>query len=84
MKKLFPALALALLAGCSSLTPDAAFLAAARSYHGTMATAILPLTDSDPTNDPDLSGSNGQALRLAHDAMALQIQRAEEAHQETR
>lgn len=71
--------ALALLASCSSLRPDAAFVKASRGYHQLVEIALVPLTDDDPSNDPDLSGVNGQALLEAHKAQDLAIRRAEEA-----
>lgn len=79
MKKTHPILLLALLAGCSSLKPDAAFVKASAEYHETMAIAIIPLTDDDPTNDPDLTGVNGLALHQAHRAQGLAIQAAQQA-----
>ena len=72
-------LALALLGGCCSVAPDAAFVRQAEAYHKAVGVALVPLTDNDSSNDPDLSGSNGQALKLAHEAQALAIRRAKEA-----
>lgn len=71
-----------LLAGCCSVTPDEAFVKQAEQYHALMEIAVLPLTDADSSNDPDLSGSNGEGLRLAHEAQELAIRRARQAIEE--
>lgn len=68
-----------LLAGCCSIAPDAAFVKSSKSYHEMVGVALIPLTDSDPTNDPDLSGVNGRALIQAHHTQGLAIKAAEEA-----
>lgn len=62
LRTIAAAAALLLLVGCSGLRPDKAFVRAERAHYNSLAPIIRALADEDPTNDPDLRGSNSAAL----------------------
>lgn len=73
-----------IIPGCAALDPSkatvpATWVAADRATFDAVSPVILLLTDSDPTNDPDLTGINSPALRQAIIIWQMRLQAAEAA-----
>ncbi len=71
-------LLLPLLAGCSALNVDAEYVKADRATYDLVAPIVRDLADTDPTNDPDLTGVNGRAVISALDSWQLRLEKAEQ------
>ena len=73
---------LTVLLGCSQLhTPDESYVRADRATYDVVAPVIRLLADSDPTNDPVLTGSNGLGLIQVITTWEARIRAAEARHQ---
>lgn len=65
-----------LAVGCA--TPREDYVRADRATFDTVAPVIRALADEDPSNDPDLTGVNGEALLGTLRTWELRLKRAEE------
>lgn len=73
--------------GCAALqglqSPAATYVSAERETYNSVAPIIQALADTDPSNDPDLSGVNGQAVLVLLESWNLRISAAEKANATT-
>ena len=76
MRKMAPVL-FAILASCTGLRPDPAYVTADRATFDTVAPVVQLLADTDLANDPDLSGVNGESLLLTISTWELRLKAAE-------
>jgi hypothetical protein len=71
---------LLLCVGCKNLEDlnvDAIYVQADKATYALVAPVLSKLADTDPTNDPDLTGVNGLAVLQALKTWALRIATAE-------
>jgi len=80
MKYLAVLASVALLSSCDSLSqfrPAPAYVAADRATFNVVAPVVRDLADDDPSNDPDLTGVNGEALLQLIESWELRLTSAE-------
>ena len=85
MKNLMLAMLVGLmLTSCPSMqtkmSVPAVYVTADRATFEALAPIIQDLSDADPTNDPDLSGINGEALLLLIETWETRLTSAEKAY----
>lgn len=82
LKHTLPIVLLAgLVSSCESMggfRPHRSYVEADRATFDTLAPVVRDLADSDPTNDPDLSGVNGEAVLSLVESWQLRLEAAEE------
>jgi hypothetical protein len=82
MKMTLVLLCLIALPSCAlfdnAIPPQKAYVEADRATFDAIAPVVTALCDTDPTNDPDLTGVNGQALLQTVQTWELRIEAAEE------
>ena len=81
--KMLCAVLISAVVGCTmfpsaeELSVPGNWIVADRATFNAVAPVILALTDSDPSNDPDLTGVNATALRHAVQTWQIRLQMAE-------
>ena len=77
MKHAITTLALLTLCGCTNLKVQDTYVQADRATYDALSPVIRKLADTDPLNDPDLTGVNGRGALMLLDSWESRLLKAE-------